>query len=388
MNNSKLPHFTIKNRFQKKAILYSDFLTEDVLKDVSLKVTGIADYTCEFDNEGYNIGRMALLEYNGTKIYISFSETEAKGRNSSFQSVSSALARYILDNQENKRMCFYFLPASGHIETNYFLFMYRLMMTAEIEFLNDQEFLTQQIQPFTTIADIIASRSVNRVRNRNNNSTYVTQSPMRVTQIFGKTYGASKYETTLLCVALSRITSSQIELYQICEQDLSVLPAVSRQVLELTGKVKLIPTDLTMERNEFEKTDSFRSPLYTYNLLAKLGPKKCAFCGCEIPELVQGAHIWPVADIKKEAGVSIDEKLKWATDGDNGLWLCENHHKMLDANLLIIDEHGYVKYRDSLEENSKSYIEWTTPNKILLPFVLTTHFVIYLQKRNTMMAVV
>lgn len=388
MNNSKLPHFTIKNRFQKKAKLYSDFLTEDVLEDVSLKATGIADYTCEFDNKGYNIGRMALLEYNGIKIYISFSETEAKGRNSSFQSVPSALVRYILDNQENKRLYFYFLPAIGNIETNYFMFMYRLMKTAGIEFLNDQDFLSQQVKPFNTITDIIALRNASKVRNRSNNPTYITQDPKHVTQIFGKTYGASKYETTLLCVALSCITPSKIELYQICEKDLSVLPLLSREAIKLMGKVKLIPTDLTLERNEFERANSLRSPLYTYNLLAKLGPKKCAFCGCEIPELINGAHIWPVADIKKEAGVNIDKKINWATDGDNGLWLCENHHKMLDANLLVIGENGNVKYQDSLDRKSKNYIEWTTPNKILLPSVLTTNFVIYLQKRNAMMAVV
>lgn len=365
---------------------YSDFLTEDILKDVCLRVTGSEHYTYEFDDEGYNIGRMAVLEYAGAKIYISFSETEARGRNSSFQSVPSALNRYILDNQGNKRMYFYFLPCSGNRETNYFLFMYRLMKTAGIEFLNEQEFLSQQIQPFITIEDIIASRNANRVSNRSNNPTYITQSSERVTQIFGKTYGASKYETTLLCVALSRLTPSQIEVYQICEQNLSVLPKLSRQAIELLGQVKLIPTDLTMERIHFEETNSLRSPLYIFNLLAKLGPKKCAFCGCEIPELIEGAHIWPVEEIKKEAAVSFDEKLKWATDGDNGLWLCGNHHKMLDTNLLRIDEHGNIEYRDDLEENCKDYIERTTPNKILVSSFLTAAFVIYLQKRNASIA--
>jgi hypothetical protein len=356
MNPHQLPHFTIKNRFQKKQECYSDILTKDILEDVCLRVTGIKRYTCEFDDEGYNIGRMAILEYDGVKAYISFSETDANGRNSSFQSMPSALSRYILDAQQNKRICFYFLPSSGNMETDYFLFMYRLMMTAGIEFLNDREFLSQQIQPFYTITDVIASRNANRGRNRSNNPTYITQSPERVTQIYGKTYGASKYETTLLAVALSRLTSSQIELYQICEQSLSVLPKLSQQAIELLGKVKLIPTDLRMERVEFQDRNSLRSPLYTYNLLAKLGSKKCALCSCEISELIEGAHIWPVSEIKKEAAIGIDEKLRMATDGDNGLWLCENHHKMLDLNLIIIDERGRVEYREDLEENTESIL--------------------------------
>lgn len=386
MRNRRLPHFTIKNRFQKKEESYSDILTEDILRDVCLRVTGLTHYTYEFDDEGYNVGRMAILEYDKMKVFITFSETKANGRNSSFQSVPSALNRYILDSQRRKRICFYFLPSLGNVETNYFLFMYRLMKTAGIEFLNDQESLTQQVKPFNTIADIINSRESNRKRNRSNNSTYITQSSERVAQIFGKTYGASKYETTLLCVAASRLSPSQIDLYEIIEQDLRVLPKSSQEAIERLDKVKLIPTDFTMEKKEFEDKDSLRSPLYTYNLLAKLGPKKCAFCGCEIPELIQGAHIWPVSEIKKKVTASLNKKLEWATDGDNGLWLCENHHKMLDANLIMICEDGHIQYPDDLEKNHKEYIEWATPNVILTQSILTATFLIYLRKRNAVLA--
>ena len=127
-----------------------------------------------------------------------------------------------------------------------------------------------------------------------------------------------------------------------------------------------------------------RSPLYTYNLLAKLGPKKCAFCGCEIPELIQGAHIWAVSEIKKETAVSIDEKIRWATDGDNGLWLCENHHRMLDVNLITIAENGNIEYKEDMEENHRDYIEWSTPNTVLASSVLTAAFLAYLRKRNSL----
>jgi hypothetical protein len=381
MNRRRLPHFTIKNRFQKREERYSDILNDEILRDVCRRITGSKKYACEFDDEGYNIGRMAILEYRGMKAYISFSETEAKGRNSSFQSVASALARYILDNRRKKRICFYFLASEGNRETDYFVFMYRLMMTAGIEFLNDQEFLSQQIQPFNTIADVIASRNANRGRNRSNNPTYVTRSPERVTQIFGKTYGASKYETTLLCVALSRLTSSRMELYEINEQTLSILPELSRQAIDSLGTVKLIPTDLRMERLDFENKNSLRSPLYTYNLLARLGAKKCALCDCEIPELIQGAHIWPVLEIKKDATISIDEKLRFATDGNNGLWLCENHHGLLDANLITIDENGHVDSQEGLEESYRDYIEWCTPNTLLTSSILTAAFVSYLRRR-------
>jgi hypothetical protein len=382
MGNSDLPHFRIKNRFQKKKELYSDILTKDILSDVCLKITGSRDFTCEFDDIGYNVGRMAVLEYEGVIAYISFSETSAKGRNSSFQSVPSALSRYILEENESKRICFYFLPSTGNIQTSYFIFMYRLMATVGIEFLNDVEFLSQRIQPFSTITDIINSRDMNRGRNPSNNSTYLTQGSGGEVQIFGKTYGASKYETTLLSVAAWHLTSVQIELYQIIEHGLTVLPKSSKQAIESLGRIKLIASDLRLERSEFIHKDSLRSPLFTYNLLAKLGAKKCSLCECEIPELIQGAHIWPVAEIKKKRGVNIEEKIRWATDGDNGIWMCENHHKMLDANLIVIDEEGHVSYKKDLEEANRRYLKGITPRMKLASSILNTTFIDYLQKRN------
>ena len=55
------PHFIIKNKFQKRAELYEDILTGDILRDVCQRITGREDFTVEFDNSGYNIGRLADL---------------------------------------------------------------------------------------------------------------------------------------------------------------------------------------------------------------------------------------------------------------------------------------------------------------------------------------
>ncbi|OWP56907.1 MAG: hypothetical protein B2I17_03380 [Thermoplasmatales archaeon B_DKE] len=385
MKTESLPHFTIKKKSQKSSVDFSVVLAEPILKDICKQVTGSDDYSVEFDDKGYNIGRLAILEYDNSKAYISFSDPEAKGRNSSFQSVPSALSRYILDKSKNKRMFFYLLPSEGNVETNYFLFMYRLMKSAGIDFLNDQDVLNQQVQPFTTVEDIIAARNINRGQNKSNNSTFVTKSTEYTPQIYGKMYGANKYETTLLGVALSNL-STQVEIYQILEGNLKVLPETSRIALNSLGNVKLFATDLKMEKNQFEQPDNLRSPLYIYNLLDKLGPKKCALCDCEIPELVQGAHIWPVSAIKKVESETLDRKLEWATDGDNGLWLCENHHKLLDTNLIGISEFGEIQFLANMKQNDKRYIEITTTNKSLPDDVLTPGFIGYLRKRYELSA--
>ena len=254
------------------------------------------------------------------------------------------------------------------------------MATAGVKFLNTDNILKQQICPFTTVDDVIAARDKNRNQNKGNNSTYITRSSEGITQIYGKTYGASKKEAALLCIAVSRL-AAQIELYEICEQDLSELPKPDLEVIQLLGNIKIIPTNLTMERREFEKDNSLRSPSFTYNLLEKLGPKKCALCECGIPELIEGAHIWPVADIKNTPDLDIESKIEFATDGDNGIWLCENHHKLFDADFLRSGLSGTIEWRPGLEIKSTKYMSDITLITQLAFEILTTPFADYLKKR-------
>ena len=125
-----IPHFIIKNRFQKRSEFYKNILTADILEDICEKLTGLKDYTVFFDDSGYNIGRLATLEFNGLINYISFSEFQIQSRNSFFQSFPSALVKYHQEENPRKNICFYFLEPNGNIETAYFIFMYRLMKTA------------------------------------------------------------------------------------------------------------------------------------------------------------------------------------------------------------------------------------------------------------------
>lgn len=377
-----VPHFIIKNRFQKGG-LYQDLLSPSILADVCQKVTGRTDYTCNFDNTDYNIGRLAVLEYQGKKTYISFSEVEIRSRNSSFQSFPSALSRYILEENINKEICFYFHPdITGNWETPYFLFMYRLMQTANVNFLNKSDYLNDPVLPFSTPEDIILHKEQMRSRNSGNRSTYLTRGARNQLQIFGKTYGANKYETTILCLAISEIATTDVELYEVEEGGLTKLPQTSKSAIESLGRVQIFTSNTQIERDNFEKNDSLRSVSYIYNLLEKLGDKKCALCDCDIPQIIQGAHIWPVAEIKRENQFTQDEKLDLALDGDNGLWLCQNHHKLLDVNILRISEDGSIRYRTEINKTSSDFIQNITTNNKLPNEIVTDKFISYLCKRN------
>jgi hypothetical protein len=324
---------------------------------------------------------LAALYFNNAVIYVSFSETGAiTARNSFFQSLTTAFRMYCEAKSKGKaRICFYFLPFSGNVETKYFYFMYRLMLTVGVEFLNADKILSRLPQPFSTIDDIIAARELNRGKNRGNNSTYITRDSA-VTQIYGKTYGASKKESALLCIAAS-LLSTNVELYEVCEGNLSELPAPDLKIITELGNVKIISTDYTMERKEFEENNSLRSPLFKYNLLEKLGPKKCAMCDCAIPELIEGAHIWPVFAIKRDNNIDITEKLQYATSGDNGIWLCENHHKMFDENLITINFAGEVEVSPVLKPEDKRFIDYSTIIRKLSSAILTAQFCSFLRKR-------
>lgn len=374
--------FKIKRNFQRRAITYEDILTNDVLQDVCQKLTGQDDFIIEWDDDGYNKGRLAKLEFNESCFYISFSEIEVRSRNSFFQSFPSALTQFLLETNLNKTLCFYFLPPDRDaIETNYFVFMYRLMKTVNTVFLNETSYLSRVYQPFNSISDIIINRDTNRGRNPGNASTYAAIDETDSLQIFGKTYGANKYETILLTLAFHNVSEYPIEVYEIQEGNLSLLPEPGRQLIINLG-IRVITSDLVLERREFETNDSLRSPTYLYNLLDKLGHKKCSLCDCEIPQIIQGAHIWPVASIKRTNDLNLDTKIQHAINGDNGLWLCNNHHKLFDINILSIDTDGRIKYKTNIEEPHVEYLQGITLSSRLPNYILSPTFISYLDIRN------
>ncbi|WIG41991.1 HNH endonuclease signature motif containing protein [Bacillus toyonensis] len=380
MKSTNIPHFSINNNYQKSTSHYSDFLTNEILKDICLRITGIDTYTVDFINE-VNVGKLALLEYNGSSSYVLIPDLAVDGRNAYFQSFPTSLVRYYADPNTDKNIYFYFLPFEGNNNTNYYRFLYRLMATAGVQFLNTTDYLPNDILPFATIEDIMAGRELNRNRNKSNNSTYITKNTDNVVEIFGKTYGANKKETTLLCLALSNLLEEQAKLYIICEQNLTNLPAPDLAIINSLGKIEVIPTTLTMERKLLEEHADLRSPHFIYNLLDKLGPKKCAFCECDIPQLIQGAHIWPVASIKKEHQLTLEEKLDHATNRDNGIWLCANHHKLFDENLLTIEISGDIKFSDKIAESSLTYLTNSTSKMVLEPAIGNEQVEFYISKR-------
>jgi len=158
----------------------------------------------------------------------------------------------------------------------------------------------------------------------------------------------------------------------------------SRRAIHAWGGVIETSTP-AFEAVEFRERNSLRSIRFSYNLLEKFEKKCCAFCACAIPQIVQGAHIWPVAAIK-QSGLPFDEQLDHALSGQNGLWLCENHHKLLDSATLYLHASGRLHYRRSLNAHDTQFVRQTTTTAALPNVVLQPQFLDYLAKRNATIA--
>jgi hypothetical protein len=392
------PHFVIKKNLQKSAqtgVYFSDVVTVEVLKDVCERITSRSDFTYsyvdndyqdEFLDTGYNKGRMAIMCYKDIASFISFSEKEIDGRNSSVQSVPTAFNIFYMNQYSKKKLYYYFLNFSGNAGTDYQMLTYRLMETIGFNFLNDNIALGQGVVAFTSIEDIMYTRRANSSRNQSNNSTYITKSSISQYDIYGKTYGANKYETSMICYALSSLAqpNQSLTLYEVLEGKLAELPEASLNIIRRMNNIAIVPTDIQLEKNAFIENNSLRSPRYIYNLLNRLGRKHCAFCNCEIPELIQGAHVWPVAEIKKVQTLTLEQKLSHAISGENGIWLCENHHKMFDEGLLCVNANGQVNFKEGIEHRHISFMDDITTHKKLSTEYLTNGFMRYLDLRNSM----
>lgn len=375
---------TYRPNAQKTPGLFDAILTDAILTDICQKVTGQNKYRIVKDKSTYNKGRLVYVEYEGVIYYISLSEVSIEGRNSSLQSVPSAINLFYADTRLNKQLCYYFMPHNGNAFTDYHLFIYKLLMTAGVRFLNIEQYYHQPITAYNNVDDLIIDRRDNQGVNSSNNSSYVSKSSDAI-QIYAKTFGASKYESTLMAIAISHIADRPVELYNICEQDLKKLPQASINTIESLGNISLYYTTLFLDKHqpadESERA-KLRSASYLYNLYNRIGYKRCALCNCEISEIIQGAHIWGVSQISHSNNLSDEEKFAHAINGNNGLWLCQNHHKLFDSNIIMIDDNGHIRIKDGLVAKDMAFIRSVTFKTSIDEAILTDDFRWYISKRN------
>lgn len=382
-----------KDKFQVRGEAPQDMFNEQVLARLAMDLTGDSTYSVRWE-PGHNEGQFAKLVTPLQTYYICLSKSDpGEGRNSYLQSSPTAFANFMneIKNHRAKGEFVVALRSRGRTYlTDYQKFVVRMLITIGVKIIDLTNYnLNRNIQPFSSIEDMIRTRQASK--RANNNPTFFTDEGENY-HLYGKTFGANGKETALLCYAMMKISTKPIRLFQILDNGESSLSGEDVQAFALFANFYCTPSmdilDDTYEIDEFTSqaypdtsTLKLRQPRFIYNLLEKTnGEKKCALCDCKISPLIQAAHIYSVADIKKNGSLTDNEKVRMATDGNNGMWLCMHHHKLFDSAILRISPHG-ISFVKTDEADSK-YIEHSLKEQRLPTIYMNTESQKYFSMRK------
>ena len=167
------------------------------------------------------------------------------------------------------------------------------------------------------------------------------------------------------------------------------------------------------EKSQYEKAKRNNilrnQELFKNNIRQKGIQTKCYLCGCEIEHILEAAHLWGVSEIKNAPVEVINEVISkpemrdlidcnnehnqeqfykryvLANSGDNGVWLCSNHHGLFDSNYYCFDSSdGKILIQLDASDESKLFFDLITYNKKLPSEILTPKTKIFLSKRENL----
>lgn len=258
------------------------------------------------------------------------------------------------------------------------------------------------------------------VKDSEGNISYMTE---KYTYTF-KSLSAQQYDSLLKCWCLKVLAERENTIieFKLGKQYFDYDAEERRVAEELSQPVKeifnLAELNINYTTNEefmdekikadntylrFKEQNEIRNqPLFRNNIRKKGVPTECVICGEDDAKLLDAAHLWEVNQIKNSSIREVNEfirvnsleeiidasseyskeifykKYYLVNSGDNGVWLCKNHHKQFDLNYYCFDsEYGKVilKFEDSItalkfrEDMKKEGI----PNEVLTP--LTKSFI-------------
>lgn len=147
--------------------------------------------------------------------------------------------------------------------------------------------------------------------------------------------------------------------------------------------------------------------LFKNNLREKGLQTKCYLCGCEIEEILEAAHFWEISSIKNASSQTINDvlgiecmkdlindddihsnelfykKYVLANSGENGVWLCGNHHGLFDSKIYCFDSsNGKVILKMDVESEEKAFQNFNIKYTQLPQEILTEKTKVFLSKRK------
>ena len=180
-------------------------------------------------------------------------------------------------------------------------------------------------------------------------------------------------------------------------QDWETSDEVRQQINREISQYEISKANGTIRNQELFKNNMRRKGIQT----------KCYLCGCEIENILEAAHLWGVADIKNSNAQTINDilnkdymkdlidpedshsteafykKYVLANSGDNGVWLCSNHHGLFDSNFYCFDSsNGKIIIKLDANDIDKAFFDLCTTNKQLPKEILSLKTKEFLSKRE------
>ena len=78
--------------------------------------------------------------------------------------------------------------------------------------------------------------------------------------------------------------------------------------------------------------------------------------------------------------MDFDHKLRLAVDADNGIWLCENHHKLFDSGLIWFEE-GQLVISNKLNPQDLMFIKQVTTIEQIEPKYINERMLAFFDSR-------
>lgn len=324
--------------------------------------------------EGESKGQYLIVDIDGGKHFIYFSApSPLEGRNSYIsQSIPGVWKRYreLKKSIPNLEFYVYLFDDKEIKETSdYILYIIRCLRTAGLVILNDNQIINNA-KPFTSISDLKLAKQVISETNKGNNPTYIYQDVDGII-IFAKYDGANNGDAIIICSAIGEL---------VCKDNRQSDEKISAKVIPYSEKadnkdkapnselnkylldfyeIPIEDTLRTYEKGDRYAGSSRNQNLFRFNLSKKYAHTSCFLCRCEISKLLVASHIHRVADIDKSPE-SFEEKIKHATSGENGIWLCSNHDKLFEHGLITFKLNGEVALHKLEDKDLPFFGEITT----------------------------
>lgn len=344
-------------------------------------------------------GRAIIIESDIKKHYVIFSRRSAGGDESNSSGRNSFLAQYIPtvlnlyvndEATQEKNISVYLLDTGRFAKVSYIIDTYRMAKTLGFSILNEQDLNLGEIRPYSSVREWKNAKDDRRTYNPANKSSYVIEDigddGVGEYNIFGKLYGANGKESAYIACVISKIAQGEnkrVNFFQVKEHGTDRASVSDKNVIEYFG------CSITDEIYDYNAEDlpiitrntSRDQAKFKLNLLHKYGQKKCYLCGCDIEQSIIASHIHRITDIDRSE-LSQNEKYLQATDADNGFWLCANHDKFFEYNILTFNLNGLLTINSSLETHQIDFIRSITNRGSIEQIHFTQKLLQYLRFHN------